>query len=639
MTQVKKLLINAVDPEEYRIALIEDGILEEFYIETTAKEQIRGNIYKGVVAHVEPALQATFIDYGGEKNGFLQADEIHPEYHSEESPVQEESQKPRRLPIQKLIHRGQEVLVQVTKEETGNKGVALTTYISLPGRYLVLTPGQPGIGISRKIEDETERERLKTILSQAKIPQEIGVILRTAGMGKKKQELIKNLESLLRLWDEVKVRAMEQPAPSLVYKEMDLAIRTIRDLFTSDIQEILIDNKDIYKQVRDFLGIIAPRQRNQVKLYKETRPIFSKHQVESQIETIFQNRVKLKSGGHIVIDATEALVAVDVNSGRSVKERQIEETAFKTNLEAAEEIARQLRLRDLGGLIVIDFIDMKENKHENEVVKVLKNHLKRDKARTTVSKISKFGLLELSRQRIRPPIQYGTYYTCPTCQGKGLVRSIETLALMYLRKIWLGISKGTVATVNGVLPLEVANYLLNRKREELARLEERHKVSIYLEGQPHLQAEEGKLEFFKKEKKEPKSDEARGPREEGAGKRREKKQRESREGQNNLRQEREEIPVEQSDIPEEQDELPEKQDWGPIEEEISDEARGEREAGEGASHETEGESPAAEESKGNEAAQDGLQEGRGAKEEEGMSDEAGGITGEGEDKRPKAWGQ
>jgi ribonuclease E len=511
MALIKKLLINAVDPEEYRIALIEDGILEEFYIETAAREQVRGNIYKGVVAHIEPALQAAFIDYGAEKNGFLQADEIHPEYYDESEENAEGHRK--HLPIQKMIHRGQEILVQVTKEESGSKGVALTTYISLPGRFLVLTPGQPGIGISRKIEDEEERTRLKDILSQSKIPEGIGTIVRTAGSGKIKKEVTKSLESLLRLWEEIKTRAMEQPAPSLVYKEMDLAIRTIRDLFSPDIQEILIDNKEIHKQVRDFLGIIAPRQRNQVKLYKETRPIFSKHQIENQIETIFQNRVKLKSGGHIVIDSTEALVAVDVNSGRSVKERQIEETAFKTNLEAAEEIARQLRLRDLGGLIVIDFIDMKETKHDNEVVKVLKNFLKRDKARTTVSRISKFGLLELSRQRIRPPIQFGTYYTCPTCQGKGQVRSTETLALMYLRKIWLGISKGAIATVNGILPLEVANYLLNRKREDLCRLEERHKVSIIIEGQPHILPEEGKLEFIKKEK-ETKSHEARGVRHE-----------------------------------------------------------------------------------------------------------------------------
>ncbi len=502
MPPVKKLLINAVDPEEYRVALIEDGILEEFYIETTAKEQIRSNIYKGVVAHIEPALQAAFVDYGGEKNGFLQADEIHPEYHLE-SAEPSDSHKHGRIPIQKMIRRGQEILVQVTKEESGTKGVALTTYISLPGSFLVLTPGQPGVGISRKIEDEAERDRLKAILAQFKVPEEIGTIVRTAGAGKKKQELAKNLESLLKLWGEIRERAMKQPAPSLVYKEMDLAIRTIRDLFTPDIQEILIDNKDIYKQVRDFLAIIDPRQVNHVKLYKETRPIFSKHQIENQIETIFQNRVKLKSGGQIVIDSTEALVAVDVNSGRSIKERQVEETAFKTNVEAAEEIARQLRLRDLGGLIVIDFIDMKGTKNQNEVVKVFKNYLKRDKARTTVSRISKFGLLELSRQRIRPPIEFGTYYTCPTCQGKGLVRSTETLALMYLRKIWLGISKGTITTVNGVLPLEVANYLLNRKREELTRLEERHRVSIFLEGQPKMMPEEGKLEFIKKKKEAP----------------------------------------------------------------------------------------------------------------------------------------
>jgi ribonuclease E len=498
MPPVKKLLINAVDPEEYRVALIEDGVLEEFYIETAAKEQIRGNIYKGIVSRIEPALQAAFIDYGGGKNGFLQADEIHPEYHLETA--EGEGQGRSRLPIQKMIRRGQELLVQVTKEESGNKGAALTTYISLPGRHLVLTPGQSGVGVSRKIEDEAERERLKKIVSQLKIPEEIGVIVRTAGEGKKKQDLAKDLASLLKLWEEIRTRAMEQPAPSLVYKEMDLATRTLRDLFTPDIKEILVDNKEIYKQVRDFLDIIAPRQRSLVKLYKEARPLFSKHQIEEQIETIFQKRVKLKSGGHIVIDPTEALVAIDVNSGRSIKEKEIEETAFKTNLEAAAEIARQLRLRDLGGLIVIDFIDMKSAKNQNEVVKAMKTHLKKDKARTTVSKISKFGLMELSRQRIRPPIQFGTYLVCPTCQGRGQIRSVETLALMYLRKISLGISKGTVAEVKGELPLEVAHYLLNRKREELARMEERHQVSIFLEGHPHLPPEEGKLEFVKKKK-------------------------------------------------------------------------------------------------------------------------------------------
>lgn len=501
MAPVKKLLINAVDPEEYRVALIEDGVLEEFYIETAAKEQIRGNIYKGIVAHIEPALQAAFIDYGGNKNGFLQADEIHPEYHLETAEGGEGHGRSR-LPIQKMIRRGQELLVQVTKEESGTKGAALTTYISLPGRHLVLTPGQSGVGVSRKIEDEAERERLKKIVGQLKIPEEIGVIVRTAGQGKKKQDLAKDLDSLLKLWEEIRTRAMEQPAPSLVYKEMDLAMRTLRDLFTPDIKEILVDHKEIYKQVRDFLAIIAPRQVNAVKLYKEARPLFSKHQIEEQIETIFQKRVKLKSGGHIVIDPTEALVAIDVNSGRSTKEKQIEETAFKTNLEAAEEIARQLRLRDLGGLIVIDFIDMKAAKNQNEVVKAMKTHLKKDKARTTVSKISKFGLMELSRQRIRPPIQFGTYLVCPTCQGRGQVRSVETLALMYLRKISLGISKGTVAEVKGELPLEVAHYLLNRKREELTRMEERHQVAIFLEGRPYLPPEEGKLEFVKKKKEE-----------------------------------------------------------------------------------------------------------------------------------------
>ena len=501
MATVKKLLINAIDPEEYRVALIEDGLLEEFYIETTAKEQIRGNIYKGVVAHVEPAFQAAFIDYGGEKNGFLQADEIHSDYF-QQAVESGGSDGKHHLPIQKMVSRGQEILVQVTKEETGKKGVALTTYLSLAGNFLVLTPGEPQVGISRKIEAEEERARLKEIMAQLKIPEGIGCIVRTSGDGKTKRELAKNLENLLRLWEEIRNRAIEQLAPSLIYKEIDLAIRSVRDHFSPDIQEVLIDNKEIYKQVWDFLKIINPKYGSRVKLYKETRPIFSKHQIENQIETIFQNRVNLKSGGQIVIDPTEALVAVDVNSGRSVKERQIEETAFKTNMEAAEEIARQLRLRDLGGLIVIDFIDMKESNHRNEVQRVLKNHLKKDKARTTLGRISKFGILELSRQRIRPPIQFGTYYTCPTCQGKGQVRSVETLALSYLRKIWLGISKGTVSSVKGILPVEVAHYLLNRKREDLLRLESRHEVTIHLEGHPHILPEEGRLEFKKKESPE-----------------------------------------------------------------------------------------------------------------------------------------
>jgi ribonuclease E len=502
MSTVKKLLVNAIDPEEYRVALVADGLLEEFYIETAAREQVRGNIYKGVVAHIEPALQAAFIDYGAEKNGFLQADEIHPDYF-QQCPAAPEGDAKKHPPIQNLITRGQEILVQVTKEESGKKGVALTTYLSLAGNFLVLTPGDPQIGISRKIEVEEERTRLKEIINQLKIPEGIGCIVRTSGNGKTKRELAKNLENLLRLWEEIRNRAIEQPAPSLIYKEIDLAIRSVRDHFSPDIQEVLIDNRDIYKQVLDFLKIINPKYGNRVKLYKETRPIFSKYQIEMQIETIFQNRVNLKSGGQIVIDPTEALVAVDVNSGRSVKERQIEETAYKTNLEAAQEIARQLRLRDLGGLIVIDFIDMKDAKHRHEVVKQLKNHLKSDKARTSLGRISKFGLLEISRQRIRPPIQFGTYYTCPTCQGKGQVRSVETLALSYLRKIWLGISKGTVATVQGVLPLEVANYLLNRKREELLRLETRHEVGIHLEGRPDILPEEGRLDFIKKEAAEP----------------------------------------------------------------------------------------------------------------------------------------
>ena len=472
--------------------MVTGGQLEEFYIESASQEQIRGNIYKAVIENVEPSLQAAFVDYGTPKNGFLQIGEVHPEYYPE-------NVKQKNPPIQKVLKRGQVILVQVTKEPTGNKGAALTTYISLAGRSLVLMPGRTGGGVSRQIEDEEERTRLKKIHHELKVPDQHGLIIRTRAQGRSKKELTSDFNSVLRLWEEIKGRLPEAPAPSLVHKEEDMALRTIRDYFSPDIQEILVDDKELYQRVKQYLSIIAPRSARRVKLYKEKRPIFSKYELEKQIETIYQDSVNLPSGGAIVIHRTEALVAIDVNSGRATRERDIEKTAFKTNLEAAAEGARQLRLRDLGGLIVVDFIDMRESKHNQEVVKSFREAAKVDRARMRVGQISRFGMMELSRQRIRPPIETGAYLTCPYCQGRGMVRSPDAAALAWLRRIWQGVTGGQVIRAEVTLPLEVASYLLNRKREELLNLERRYDVQIRIEGGGDLPPEGGTMELIRRE--------------------------------------------------------------------------------------------------------------------------------------------
>jgi ribonuclease E len=484
------MLINADEPEEYRLAIVSGKKLEEFYVETTTRENTIGNIYKAVVVNTHISLQAAFVDFGTEKNGFLQLSEIHPDYYNQEPPA--EGERPR---IQDALRPGQELLVQVVKEATPTKGAFLTTYISLPGRYLVLMPGSKHGGISRRIEDEEQRQRLRQIISQLKVPEGIHLIVRTAGENRTKRELSKDFRYLLRLWENIRAKAQKSEPPALLYQERDLTIRAVRDYFTSDIENILVDNKEVYKRVKDFISVVSPRHRWLVKLYKQKRPIFADYELEKQIETIHGNRVSLKSGGFLVIDTTEALVAVDVNSGRSRREKEFEETAFKTNLEAAAEIPRQLRLRDLGGLIVIDFIDMRERRHNREVERVLREEFKKDRAKTEMGRISKFGLLEASRQRMRPSIQSSSYVSCNRCGGTGVLRSTEATALDYLRKIWLELSRGEVHEVYGQFSKEVADYLLNRKRAELTKLESRYSASIHIEGRREITPGEGKLEF------------------------------------------------------------------------------------------------------------------------------------------------
>jgi len=487
-----KMLINAVEPEEYRVALIKDGLLDGFHIETAATEQRIGNIYKGTIERVEPSLQACFVNFGSDRNGFLPHSEIHPEYYSETQRVEKDQALPA---IEKVIKKGQELLVQVTKEMPGRKGAYLTTYLSLASRYLVLMPGSTG-GISKKIEDEKERLRLKSIMSQLKVPEEIGYIVRTAAIKQNKRELSRDLNGLLRMWRSIKENVRKASSGSLVHKEEDICLRTLRDYFSSEISEVLVDDKEIYGKVRKYMKIISPRHQRRVKLYKERRPIFAHYEIEKQIETIYSSRVPLKSGGSIVIDPTEALISIDVNSGRGRSGKSIEQTAFTANIEAAAEIARQLRLRDMGGLIVIDFIDMKDKKHIREVEKEIREKSKEDRAKTDMGHISKFGLFELSRQRLRPSIESRSYQTCKYCQGRGIVLSVEAAAVSFLRQIWMGASNKGVVQVKGVFPADVATYLQNKKRKELAELETRYDVGITLQGDPSLPPGSGNLEFI-----------------------------------------------------------------------------------------------------------------------------------------------
>ncbi len=497
MSPPRKMFINAADPEEFRVAIVEEGVLEDFALETASREQTRGNIYKGAVVNIEPSLQAAFLNYGGERHGFLPLSEVHPDYYQEKV---KGKGKPR---IQQVLRKGQELVVQVLKEESPTKGAYLTTYISLPGRNLVLLTKQSHLGISRKIEKEEERQRLKELAQKLGLPSEMGLIIRTVGAEGKIRDLTKDLHYLLKVWKGINQATATQTAPSLLYKDLDLITRTVRDYFSSDIKTILVDDKEVFQQLRSFLRLVAPHQVGVLKHYQDKLPIFVRYQLEDQIERLYTERVPLKSGGSIVINPTEALVSIDVNSGRCLAGREVEETAFMTNQEAAEEVARQLRLRDLGGLVVIDFIDMKDKKHQKEVEQVLKQSLKMDKARVTLGHLSKFGLLELSRQRVRPASEISIYNPCPACQGRGRIISMTILALSVLRQITSRVSQDQLQEVRAVLPLEAANFLLNQKRKEILALEEQHKLKIYLIPKEGLGPAEIQIEYVKREAGEP----------------------------------------------------------------------------------------------------------------------------------------
>ncbi|WP_185244258.1 Rne/Rng family ribonuclease [Citrifermentans bremense] len=495
----KKMLINALHPEEARVAIVEDGRLVDLDVEIAGNEQIRGNIYKGVVVRVEQGLQAAFVDIGLKKLGFLQMGELHPENWKWRDDIPED-QRHRRPRIQEVLRRGQELIVQVEKGERDNKGSALTTYVSLPGRYMVLMPGSDSAGISRKVEGEGERKKLKEIIAEMTIPEGYGYIIRTEAMGRTREELQKDLDNLIATYQGIRTQGLAMKGAGMIYQESALIIRTIRDYFSADIDEVLVDSKDVYNDVRDCLKEIDPAFEKLVKMHQEKRPIFSRYQLEEQIDLIYEKKVPLKSGGSIFIEPTEALVSIDVNSGKSTGEKGVEDTAFKTNMEAAEEAARQLRLRDLGGLIVIDFIDMRDRKHNAEVEKTLKTALKADKARVNVSRISEFGLLEMSRQRIRQTLNQASTLECPHCDGRGKVKSVEAMALSFLRKVHAAAAKGTIGEVVGGLPLEVAYYLLNRKRHELSQIENDYDIEVTVKGKPSYLLNQMDLELIKREK-------------------------------------------------------------------------------------------------------------------------------------------
>ncbi|MGV8830886.1 MAG: Rne/Rng family ribonuclease [Devosia sp.] len=543
----KRMLVDAIHPEETRIVVTAGNRIEEFDFESAQRQQLRGNIYLAKVTRVEPSLQAAFVEYGGNRHGFLAFSEIHPDYyqipvadreallrdeeqededsddsvasseavadadadgeahdgdddsHIEQAPANSEpvesiggadaleevperrrqSQSRKHYKIQEVIKRRQVMLVQVVKEERGNKGAALTTYLSLAGRYSVLMPNTArGGGISRKITNAADRKRLKEITSDLEVPQGMGVILRTAGARRTKAEVKRDFEYLMRLWESVRSLTLKSQAPCLVYEEGSLIKRTIRDLYNKEIDEVFVAGDAAFAEAKDFMRMIMPSHAKNVQLYKDDQPLFSKYGIEAQLDSMFSPTVTLPSGGYIVINPTEALVSIDVNSGRSTKEHNIEDTALQTNLEAADEVARQLRLRDLAGLIVIDFIDMMENRSNRAVERKLKDCLKDDRARIQVGRISHFGLMEMSRQRIRFGVVESSTHTCPMCEGTGLVRSVESLALMIMRSIEDHVLRRQGQSINVRIPIEVALYILNFKRETLTTLEIRNQLSI-----------------------------------------------------------------------------------------------------------------------------------------------------------------
>ena len=531
-----EMLINVAQPEECRIAIVEDGQLEELYVERSSQDNYVGNIYKGKIVNLEPSIQAAFVDFGVGRNGFLHISDVESQYFRqggydpdkpiqpdgsqnvpepvETSPARGESQnrtqngngrtstanrkvrpgaRPRiKPPIQEIFRRGDEVLVQVIKEGIGTKGPTLSTYISIPGRYLVLMPALGRIGVSRKIEDEDDRRRLRGILRELNPPKGVGFIVRTAGTDRTKHELSRDLAYLLRLWKVIVRRIKKVPGPVGIYEESDMIIRTIRDIFTEEVDTILIDEVAAYERAKEFLQIVMPRFVNRLQLYDGKEPLYHKYKLDEEITSINDRQVPLKGGGSLVIDQTEALVAIDVNSGSFRTDGSAEESAFKLNQIAAKEIARQLRLRDLGGVIVNDFIDMRRERYRRVVERTLSDAVKRDRARTKILRTSPFGLIEMTRQRIRPSLKRSVYKECPGCTGSGLVKSTESMAIEVTRKLIMYVQDEKVARVTISVEEAVANYLNNRKRRELTNLEDERSIEIIV-----LSREDVSPEFLK----------------------------------------------------------------------------------------------------------------------------------------------
>ncbi|OAX58077.1 Rne/Rng family ribonuclease [Xanthomonas graminis] len=476
---MKRMLINATQAEELRVAIVDGQTLYDIDIEQPSKEQKKSNIYKGRITRLEPSLEAAFVEYGGERHGFLPLKEISRDYF-------QAGVDHNKATIRELLREGQEVVVQVDKEERGNKGAALTTFISLAGRYMVLMPNSPSAGgVSRRIEGE-DRAALKEALDKLNIPDDMGVIIRTAGVGRDAEELQWDLDYLLQVWKSIAEAALAKPAPFLIYQESRLIIRALRDYLRADIGEILVDTPEMYGDAQEFMQQVMPQSLRKLKHYTDDIPLFNRFQIESQIEAAYERSVRLPSGGSIVVDQTEALTAVDVNSSRATKGSDIEDTAFQTNLEAAEEVARQLRLRDLGGLVVIDFIDMASNKHQREVENRLQNALKYDRARVQIGRISRFGLLEMSRQRLRPSLGESSQIVCPRCDGHGRMRSVESMSLSIIRVAEEHAMKENTGQVLVQAPVEIANYLLNEKRRALSEIEKRHDAPIVIVADEQL---------------------------------------------------------------------------------------------------------------------------------------------------------
>ncbi|MBN2022538.1 MAG: Rne/Rng family ribonuclease [Pirellulales bacterium] len=509
----QEMLINVSQPEECRIAIVEDRVLEELYVERTAQNNFVGNIYKGVVINLEPSIQAAFVDFGVGRNGFLHISDVEPQYfrqggydprraangnggrsHDADDAPEGSGGRPSsrrrppgarprmKPPIQEILRRGDEVLVQVTKEGIGTKGPTLSTYLSIPGRYLVLMPALGRVGVSRKIEDETTRLKLRDVMLELNPPKGLGFIVRTAGIDRTKKELSRDMAYLLRLWKVIVRRIKKLPAPVDIYEESDMIIRTIRDIFTSDVDSIYIDEPSAFERAREFLQLVMPRYVNRLQLYEGKEPLFHKYHLDDEIAKIHMRTVPLREGGSIVIDQTEALVAIDVNSGNFRAEDSAEETAYQLNVRAAKEIARQIRLRDLGGVVVNDFIDMRQERHRRGVERALRDAVKRDRARTKILRTSPFGLVEMTRQRIRPGLKRSVYSDCPMCHGAGVVKTPESMAIEVVRDLMLVSQRKEITRVTVTVTDEVAAYLSNRKRRELARLEDEGNMTVQVLG-------------------------------------------------------------------------------------------------------------------------------------------------------------